>query len=76
MKDLIAYIACSVVNQPEAVEVTETTDGRNVTLELKVAKEDLGKIIGRQGRTVRAMRIVLGAASAKTDKRYILEIRE
>lgn len=76
MKDLITYIACSVVSRPDAVSVIESEDDRTVTLELKVAKEDLGKIIGRQGRTVRAMRIVLGAASAKADKRYILEIRE
>ena len=76
MKDLITYIACSVVSRPDAVSVIESEDDRTVTLELKVAKEDLGKIIGRQGRTVRAMRIVLGSASAKADKRYILEIRE
>ena len=76
MKELIAYIAGSMVNQPEAVEVTEAVDGRNVTLRLKVAKEDIGKIIGRQGRTIRAMRVVLGAASAKADKRYVLELSE
>lgn len=76
MKDLIAYLACSMVSRPEAVSVTESGDNQNVILELKVAKEDLGKIIGRQGRTIRAMRIVLGAASAKADKRYLLEIRE
>ena len=76
MKDLINYIAQALVDHPEEVSVTEVEGDQTSVLELKVAKEDLGKIIGKQGRTARAMRTILGAASAKLKKRTVLEIIE
>jgi hypothetical protein len=76
MKDLISYIARALVDNPEEVEVTEVEGDQTSVLELKVAKEDLGKVIGKQGRTARAMRTILSAASAKIKKRTVLEIIE
>ena len=76
MKDLITYIAKALVDSPEEVSVSEVEGNQTSVLELKVAKEDLGKVIGRQGRTARAMRTILGAASAKIKKRSVLEIIE
>jgi predicted RNA-binding protein YlqC (UPF0109 family) len=76
MKDLIKYIAQALVDYPEQVSVTEVVGNQTSVLELKVAKEDLGKIIGKQGRTARAMRTILSAASAKIKKRTVLEIIE
>ena len=76
MKDLINYIAQALVNHPEEVSVTEVEGNQTSVLELKVAKEDLGKVIGKQGRTARAMRTILSAASAKLRKRTVLEIIE
>lgn len=76
MKDLITYIAKALVDKPEEVEVTEIEGDQTSVLELKVAKEDLGKVIGKQGRTARAMRTLLGASSAKIRKRTVLEIIE
>jgi len=76
MKDLITYIAKALVDSPEEVEVSEVEGNQTSVLELKVAKEDLGKVIGRQGRTARAMRTILSAASAKIKKRTVLEIIE
>ncbi|MGD2098045.1 MAG: KH domain-containing protein [Desulfobacterales bacterium] len=76
MKDLISYIAQALVDRPEQVSVTEVQGNQTSVLELKVAKEDLGKVIGKQGRTARAMRTILGAASAKLKKRTVLEIIE
>ncbi len=76
MKDLINYIAQALVDNPEEVSVTEVEGNQTSVLELKVAKEDLGKVIGKQGRTARAMRTILGAASAKIKKRTVLEIIE
>ncbi|MBT8351250.1 MAG: KH domain-containing protein [Deltaproteobacteria bacterium] len=76
MKDLITYIAKALVDSPEEVTVSEVEGNQTSVLELKVAKEDLGKVIGRQGRTARAMRTILGAASAKIKKRTVLEIIE
>ncbi|MFO7930473.1 MAG: KH domain-containing protein [Thermodesulfobacteriota bacterium] len=76
MKDLIAYIAKALVDNPDDVTVTEVEGGQTAVLELKVAKEDLGKVIGKQGRTARAMRTILNAASAKVKKRTVLEIVE
>ncbi len=76
MKDLIKYIAQALVDYPEQVEVTEVVGNQTSVLELKVAKDDLGKIIGKQGRTARAMRTILSAASAKIKKRTVLEILE
>jgi predicted RNA-binding protein YlqC (UPF0109 family) len=76
MKELIKYIAKALVDLPEQVEVAEVEGNQTSVLELKVAKEDLGKVIGKQGRTARAMRTILSAASAKIKKRTVLEIIE
>jgi predicted RNA-binding protein YlqC (UPF0109 family) len=76
MKDLIAYIAKALVDKPEEVSVTEIEGEQTSVIELKVAKEDLGKVIGKQGRTARAMRTILSAASTKLNKRSVLEIIE
>ena len=76
MKDLIAYIAKALVDKPEEVVVTEIRGQQASVIELKVAKEDLGKIIGKQGRTARAMRTILSGASAKIKRRATLEIVE
>jgi predicted RNA-binding protein YlqC (UPF0109 family) len=76
MKELITYIAKALVDNPDEVKVTEVEGDQTAVLELKVAKEDLGKVIGKQGRTARAMRTLLSAASAKIKKRTVLEIVE
>jgi len=76
MKDLIEYIAKALVDNPEAVQVSEVEGEQTSVIELKVSKEDLGKVIGRQGRTARAMRTILNAASTKLRKRSVLEILE
>lgn len=76
MKDLIHYVAQALVDNPKQVEVSEIEGNQTSVLELKVAKEDLGKVIGKQGRTARAMRTILSAASAKANKRTVLEIIE
>ena len=76
MKDLIKYIAEALVDHPDQVSVAEVEGNQTSVLELKVAKEDLGKVIGKQGRTARAMRTILSAASAKVKKRTVLEIIE
>ena len=76
MKDLIRYIAEALVDYPEQVDVSEVEGEQTSVIELKVAKEDLGKIIGKQGRTARSIRIILSAASAKIKKRSVLEIIE
>ena len=76
MKQLIEDIAKSLVDVPEEVVVT-TVDGEQVTvIELKVAASDLGKVIGKQGRTARSIRTILGAAGMKLNRRYTLEILE
>ena len=76
MKELIGYIAQTLVDHPEQVNVREIEGDQTDVLELKVAKEDIGKVIGKQGRTARAMRTILSAASAKTKKRTVLQIVE
>ena len=77
MKELVLYIARSLVDHPEAVGVEEAEDGSEGTvLKLSVAKDDLGKIIGRQGRTARALRTLVNAASARQERRVVLEIQE
>jgi hypothetical protein len=76
MKELAKFIAQSLVDNPEQVSVEEIEGDQTLVLELKVAKEDLGKIIGKQGRTARALRTLLSAASAKLHKRTVLEIIE
>jgi predicted RNA-binding protein YlqC (UPF0109 family) len=76
MKELIAYIAKALVDKPESVEVKEVEGQQTSVIELRVAKEDLGKVIGKQGRTARAIRTILSAASMKIRKRTVLEILE
>ncbi len=76
MKELIEYIAKVLVDNPDEVNVTELEGRQTSVIELRVAKEDLGKVIGKQGRTARAMRTILGAASTKMKKRSVLEILE
>ena len=76
MKELIAFIAQNLVDKPDAVEVREVEAPDSFTLELTVDKDDLGKVIGKQGRTARAMRTILSAASTKAKKRALLEILE
>lgn len=76
MRSLVDYLARSLVDDPSQVEVTEAGDEQNKILRLKVAKGDLGKVIGKKGRTARALRTVLTAASLKANKRYSLEILE
>ena len=76
MKELIIYIARALVDKPEDVSVNEIVGEQTSVIELKVAKEDLGKVIGKQGRTARAMRTILSAASTKVRKRSVLEILE
>lgn len=76
MKLLIEMIAKALVDKPDQVEVTEVDGEQTTVIELKVAKEDLGKVIGKQGRTARALRTILSAASTKIRKRSVLEIIE
>ncbi len=76
MKQLIEYIAKALVDNPDEVRVTEVEGEQTSVIELRVAKEDLGKVIGKQGRTARAMRTILSASSTKIGKRAVLEIIE
>ena len=76
LKELVAYIAKSLVDSPEKVEVREVAGEQTSVLELKVSPEDLGKIIGKQGKTAKAIRTILSAAAAKMRKRAVLEILE
>lgn len=76
LKDLVQLIAEALVDQPEEVSVLEIVGEQTSVIELKVAKEDLGKVIGKQGRTARAIRTILSAASTKLRKRCVLEIIE
>ncbi|UCE54729.1 MAG: KH domain-containing protein [Desulfobacterales bacterium] len=76
MKDLISCIVKAIVEYPEQVTVTEIAGDQTSVLELKVAKSDMGRIIGRHGRTAQAIRTILSGASGKAGKRYILEIVE
>ena len=76
MRELVEFIARSLVDNPEMVEVNEVAGEQTSVLELKVAQPDLGKVIGKQGRTAKAMRTILAAASTKQGKRFVLEIIE
>ncbi|HSE86567.1 MAG TPA: KH domain-containing protein [Candidatus Binatia bacterium] len=76
MKELVQYLAKSLVNNPDAVEVKETEGETASVLELRVAKEDLGRIIGKQGRTAKSIRTILNAAASRTNRRVVLEIVE
>ena len=76
MKDLIDVIAKALVDFPDQVEIKEVEGDKTTVLELRVAKEDLGKVIGKQGKTARAMRTILNANATKLKKRAVLEIIE
>jgi len=76
MKDLLIKIVKKLVDNPEQVQVNEIESTQTVVLELRVAKSDMGRIIGKQGRTANAIRTVLSAASGKAGKRHVLEIVE
>ena len=76
MKELIKYMAQALVDNPDQVAVSEVIGEQTSVIELRVAKEDLGKVIGKQGRTAKAMRTILSAASTKQRKRTVLEIIE
>lgn len=76
MRSLIEYLAKGLVDAPGAVVVDQYEDGDETVLEVEVAPEDVGRVIGRQGRTVRALRTIAGAAGAKQDKRYAVEVVE
>jgi predicted RNA-binding protein YlqC (UPF0109 family) len=76
MKELVRFLAQQLVNNPEAVEVTETQGEAATLLELRVAKEDLGRVIGKQGRTAKSIRTILNAVAARNNCRVNLEIVE
>lgn len=76
LKVMVEEIAKSLVDEPEAVSVTEVEGEQTTVLELRVAQDDLGKVIGKQGRTARAIRTLLSAAGMKHQKRAVLEILE
>ncbi|NOR15912.1 MAG: KH domain-containing protein [Candidatus Aminicenantes bacterium] len=76
MHELVEMIAKALVDNPEKVVVSQLEGEQTTILELKVAQEDLGKVIGKQGRTARAIRVILGAAGMKEKRRYNLEIIE
>ncbi len=76
LKELIEYVGKALVDMPEEVQVNEIEGEQTTVIELKVDKSDLGKVIGKQGRTARALRTILNAASTKLKKRSVLEIIE
>lgn len=76
MKELVEIMAKALVDRPEEVNVTEVDGEKTTVFELKVASSDLGKVIGKQGKTARAMRTILSAAGTKVGKRSVLEILE
>jgi uncharacterized protein len=76
MRELVEQIAKALVDQPDKVNVQEVQGEQTTVLELRVAAEDLGKVIGKQGKTARAMRTLLAAAGMKVRKRFVLEILE
>ena len=76
MRELVEFIAKALVNEPDAVTVKETGDDKGSVLELKVAPADLGKVIGRQGRTARSLRTIVAASGQKFRKHIVLEIVE
>jgi predicted RNA-binding protein YlqC (UPF0109 family) len=76
MKELVRYLAKSLVSNPDAVEIRQTDNDGASVIELKVAKEDLGRIIGKQGRTAKSIRTLLNAAASRDNRRVVLEIVE
>ena len=76
MKELVQFLARQLVNNPDAVEVKEVRGDTASVLELRVAKEDLGRVIGKQGRTVNSIRTILNAVGSRTNRKVVLEIIE
>jgi len=76
LKELLQYLAKSLVDDPGSVKVIETQEETGSVLELRVAKQDLGRIIGKQGRTAKSIRTILNAAAARVDQKVVLEIVE
>jgi predicted RNA-binding protein YlqC (UPF0109 family) len=76
LKELVEFVAKSLVDKPEGVALEEKLEGNLTVLELKVSKEDYGKIIGKQGRTIKALRTLVSAACAKNGLKYSLEVVE
>jgi len=76
MKELVLFLAKQLVNHPDAVEVKETQGDTASVLELKVAREDIGRVIGKQGRTAKSIRTILNAVASRTNRKVILEIIE
>jgi uncharacterized protein len=76
MKELVSFIVTRLVDHPETMEITEREEDDNLIIELRVEKEDLGKVIGKQGRTAKAMRALLTASATRAEKRPRLEIIE
>ena len=76
MKDLVEFLAQQLVNDPDAVDVKETLGDTASILELRVAKEDLGRVIGKQGRTAKSIRTILNAVASRTNRKVVLEIIE
>jgi predicted RNA-binding protein YlqC (UPF0109 family) len=76
MKEAVQRIISAIVGEPDAVEVTENADGKNVRLEVRVGESDMGRVIGREGRTVKAIRSVLFVAGQKHNRRYQLDLIE
>ncbi|MBE7517453.1 MAG: KH domain-containing protein [Chloracidobacterium sp.] len=76
MKEAVKKIVASLVGEPDAVEVSETAEGKNVRIEVRVAEHDMGRIIGREGRTIKAIRSILFIAGQKDGRRYHLDLVE
>ena len=76
MKEAVGKIVRSLVGEPDAVEVTENADGKNVRIEVRVADSDMGRVIGREGRTVKAIRSILFVAGQKQNRRFQLDLVE
>ena len=76
MKDAVEKIIHGLVSEQDSVEIDEITDGKNVRIEVRVAESDMGRIIGREGRTVKAIRSILFAAGQKSGKRFHLDLVE
>ena len=76
MKELVLFLAKQLVNHPDAVEVKETQAVTTSVLELRVAKEDIGRVIGKQGRTAKSIRTILNAVASRTNRKVVLEIIE
>ena len=74
MLALVEHLAKSLVDQPDAVKVTQVDNGKEITIHLTVAQEDMGRVIGKQGRIAKAIRTVVKAAAVKADKRVTVEI--